>query len=83
MNAQQRMQVEAKLEALNKGEQLRLSIDDGHDVLVMLTNEEGIHSGRPRFLVVCVTCEVLLHEATTGPIERMNVHAEGLFKPRS
>lgn len=74
MTNEQKKIVESNIAALSKGQQLRVDVGEHHN-LVMLTNEEGIHSGRPRYLVVCVTCEVLLHEATTGPVERMDHHA--------
>lgn len=38
------------------------------------TGEKGFDTGRPRYLVTCDTCSVVLHEATTGPAERINQH---------
>lgn len=38
------------------------------------TNETGFHSGRTRYRVECMTCSKLLHEATTGPMCRIEEH---------
>ena len=48
-----------------------------HEIVIMRTNEEGFHSGRPRYLVACRTCMKLLHEATTGPVENARWHVQG------
>ena len=40
------------------------------------TNEVGIHTGRRRFLVTCLTCAEVLHEATTGPDWRIGMHLD-------
>lgn len=77
MTEEQRRRIEDVLSKLQKGHQYKLSIDEDHEVLVMLTDSVGVHSQRSRFLVVCVTCEALLHEATTGPIEHMERHVHG------
>lgn len=45
-----------------------------HDVRFALTKESGMHTGRSRFHVSCTTCNVLLHEATTGPIQQVERH---------
>lgn len=74
MTPEQRERIEEKLAKLKPGEQLKMSVDDGHEMLVMVTDQVGIHSSRPRFLVVCVTCESLVHEATTGPVENITHH---------
>lgn len=49
---------------------------DGHVFLFVRTCDEGIHSGRPRFLVACETCFELIHEGTTGPVERVEQHLD-------
>lgn len=38
------------------------------------SGEYGFNSGRPRYKVECRTCGVVLHESTTGPMERVNQH---------
>jgi hypothetical protein len=38
------------------------------------TGESGIHSGRSRYRVTCLTHRLVLHRATTGPIENINAH---------
>lgn len=34
-------------------------------------------SGRPRYRVVCYTCNVVVHHATTGPVEAARDHLRG------
>ncbi len=63
-------------------------IDDGPDediefeVLgvkfeVKRTEHIGVHSGRTRYFVRCVTCDEIIHEATTGPRPNIESHMEG------
>lgn len=52
----------------------------GHMIAITATCLGGIHSGRRRYMIGCVTCGVLIHEATTGPawnIERHIAHEAG------
>ncbi len=45
----------------------------------MLVERTGVlapHTGRDRFKCVCVTCDKVLHEATTGPTLRFEQHLE-------
>lgn len=44
------------------------------------TSSHGIHSGRRRYRVVCLTCRTLIHEATTGPGSRVDSHLSGRLK---
>lgn len=46
----------------------------GHRFRVVPGKGEGIHTGRGRFLVACLTCGEVLHEATTGPTQHMDMH---------
>lgn len=45
-----------------------------HVFIVDETNETAIHSGRMRYRVECASCNVLVHEATTGPGEMVSMH---------
>lgn len=45
-------------------------------------NANSIHTGRGRFHVECLTCDVLLHYATAGPATRVNDHARGAHRER-
>lgn len=36
--------------------------------------ETGFNTGRQRYRVRCVTCDVVIHPATTGPVIRVNQH---------
>ena len=53
---------------------------EGCRFLFMATNQDGINSGRRRYLVVCCTHEKLLHEATTGPVPRVEQHVNELLR---
>ena len=35
-------------------------------------------SGRMRYRVECLRCQVVVHEATTGPLTRLKEHWEGI-----
>ena len=43
-------------------------------MLLTPTNYIGMNSGRTRYLVECMTCKVVLHEATTGPLSHVRDH---------
>ena len=45
-----------------------------HAYSICRTGDEGIHTGRPRWWVACVTCGEVLHENTTGPMENVEMH---------
>lgn len=47
----------------------------GRRFLVTPTGGTGIHTGRDRFRVDCLSCGELLHESTTGPSARVRNHA--------
>jgi len=47
---------------------------DGHEFRATATSELGIQSGRVRYRLVCATCEVVVHEGTTGPREQAKYH---------
>lgn len=36
-------------------------------VIAVATGDEGIHTCRPRYRVVCTKCSTVLHPNTTGP----------------
>lgn len=44
------------------------------------TADTGIHTGRTRFLVVCLDCQETLHHATTGPSSRITHHLSEAHK---
>jgi hypothetical protein len=44
------------------------------------TTETGIHSGRTRYRVECLTCPEVLHERTTGPGARIQQHTREQHK---
>lgn len=38
------------------------------------TGQIGFNTGRPRYRVVCCSCQVEVHEATTGPEPMARAH---------
>lgn len=66
--------LELALDGLPVGGLLHHAIDD-HSFTFVATNQDGDHSGRRRYCVVCSTCEKLVHEATTAPIKLAKAHA--------
>jgi hypothetical protein len=44
------------------------------------TGQEGLHTGRRRYAVKCLTCNEVLHEGTTGPADRINQHLRDVAK---
>lgn len=48
-----------------------------HDMRMTPTDLRGIDSGRVRYRVECLTCRVVVHEATTGPIRAVEQHFVG------
>lgn len=48
-----------------------------HTIAITPTQEEGIHSGRPRYRVICHTCQLILHRGTTGPNVWVRQHMDG------
>ncbi len=47
---------------------------DGHMFVIAATNLNGLHSGRRRYSVMCRTCKMAVHPATTGPDEMIDMH---------
>lgn len=72
-------QVEKLLSELGLGVQLQVTVPEAprHRFVVMKTLQTGLHSGRPRYLVVCTACEKLLHDATTGVWPNIQRHIAG------
>lgn len=46
----------------------------GHTIRITPTSQRGFHSGRRLHRIECLTCEFLLHPATTGPLEHVDRH---------
>lgn len=51
-------------------------VESGHVFHVTATRLDGFHTGRRRYMVECLTCKATIHEATTGPRERIGQHVE-------
>lgn len=74
---------EAKLDQLTPGQLLRFKaiVDKqsgtaSHLFVAIATNEDGLHTGRRRYMIGCTTCDKLMHESTTGPLERVDQHLQ-------
>lgn len=48
-----------------------------HEVHIIPTGEESLHSTRPRYRMVCATCNVVIHPGTNGPLVRLGAHLDG------
>jgi hypothetical protein len=64
--------VEEQLRRLTKGVQATVDVD-GHEVMIVRTGESP-GTGRPRYLVACMTCHALLHEMTGDVVGRIDGH---------
>lgn len=53
---------------------LREFSEGGHVFRVTATYELGCDTGRRRYRVECLSCSVVVHEATTGPIQNVDFH---------
>lgn len=49
----------------------------GHTIAIVPHRERATMTGRRRYFVECVTCDRVLHEATTGPYCRVEQHLDG------
>lgn len=61
----------------------RTLTEDGHTFRIRATSELGCDTGRRRYRVECVTCSVLVHEATTGPQCMAEYHVREVERSRS
>lgn len=48
----------------------------GHEIRVVPTGDTGLHTGRQRYRVTCVTCFEVLHPGTTGPRYQIERHLD-------
>lgn len=48
-----------------------------HDMRIIPTNHRGGDTGRVRYRVECLACKVVVHEATTAPVIRVQEHFNG------
>ena len=66
------------------GDERTLTLE-GHTFRIVATEHVGCDSGRHRYRVECLTCEIQVHEATTGPLQQTRHHlrdvAEGYVDP--
>lgn len=53
---------------------------DGVRLAVAPTGEIGCNTARRRYLVVCVSCGLVLHPATTGPAHYLDAHLDEKHK---
>lgn len=78
MNVTQIQLLEDACDDLVLGHQLAPLLEDEsgerHSLVIMATNQDGLHTGRRRFLIACDTCGTLIHAATTGPAWRVVQH---------
>lgn len=53
-----------------------------HHFQIVMTTEDGLHTGRARFFVGCETCAVFMHAATTGVVPRIEQHIDSAERAR-
>lgn len=58
---------------MKPGEERTLT-EGGHTFRITATDRLGCDTGRRRYAVVCVTCNEVVHEATTGPCQMVGRH---------
>ena len=59
--------------ALRVGDE-QLEVRGEHLFVVTATKEQGCDTGRRRYRVICRSCAVVVHPATTGPRPNMESH---------
>jgi hypothetical protein len=59
--------------AMRAGDQ-QLAVHGEHLFVITATKELGRDTGRRRYRVVCRTCAIVVHPATTGPRQNMEAH---------
>ena len=52
----------------------------GHTFAITALAQFGCDSGRRRYRVECTTCELEVHEATTGPMQNVSYHLREVAK---
>lgn len=52
----------------------QLEVRDAHLFVVTAMKELGCDTGRRRYRVICRSCAVVVHPATTGPRQNMEFH---------
>lgn len=58
---------------LNPGETCDVT-SRGHKFRITATTQTGFHSDRRRYRVECLSCELEVHKATTGPWQQIDFH---------
>jgi hypothetical protein len=61
------------LPGMKPGDERTLT-EDGHTFKITATDQLGCDTGRRRYRVDCVTCNEVVHEATTGPRWNVGFH---------
>jgi hypothetical protein len=64
---------EDAIPGMRVGDERSLTLD-GHTFRVVATEHVGCDTGRRRYRVECLTCEIIVHEATTGPLYQARGH---------
>lgn len=59
-------------------ETARIDVVDGHRFRIEKASRRALHSRRPLFRVECLTCNVVVHEETTGPQHQIGYHLRGI-----
>jgi hypothetical protein len=64
---------EDALPSMHIGDERVLTLDE-HTFRVEATAHVGCDTGRRRYRLECLTCEIVVHEMTTGPLSAIQSH---------
>jgi hypothetical protein len=59
---------------------VRTEVRGEHLFVITATDELGCDTGRRRYRVVCRSCRVVVHPATTGPRQNMETHVRWVIE---
>jgi hypothetical protein len=65
--------LEDALPGMRTSDERTLTLGD-HTFRIVATEHVGCDSGRRRYRVECLTCEIQVHGATTGPLQQARYH---------
>lgn len=74
------MSIYADERDMNAGEVVT-ETHDGHEFTITALDETGIHSGRTRYRVSCLTCRILVHSGSTSANAQIRFHIRSQTDP--
>ena len=71
--------LEDAIPGMRMGDERTLTLED-HTFRIEATKYVGCDSGRRRYRVECLTCEIQVHGATTGPLQQARYHLRDIVE---